>query len=187
MNAEGMTESGLPDPVQSTQLSPAALAEILNRLDVAYVYADGRTTHQVLPEPATLLASLSASSEARLRTALIPLLLRHPEFAQEAASVANRLSDLARTAFVCYYSAAVLLQRKHASRLAAMGFKPWMLPHLFSVELELSDVSDPDEALRYLAARHRVLSGQAINWLGTYEHAAERWMRHMEKQQAWAA
>ncbi|MBU4225348.1 MAG: hypothetical protein KKC71_05960 [Chloroflexi bacterium] len=30
-------------------------------------------------------------------------------------------------------------------------------------------------------ARHQELSGMRINWLGTYEHAAKRWLSHLEQ------
>ncbi len=162
------------------QLSPTALAEILNVLDVPFVQAGSCPTPSEMPEPVDLLVSLVEYGEARLRSALIPLLLCHPEFAQEATSAAGRLSVSDRSAFICFYTAAALLQRKYASRLATLGIDSRQLPHHFSADLGLPDGSDPDQALRRLAAHHRALSGKAINWLGTYEHAAERWLTHME-------
>lgn len=187
MNTQSTTESDLIGQRPLAQLSPAELAEILNALDVPFVQAGGCPFPPEIPEPADLLVSLIACDEARLRSALIPLLLRHPEFAQDAASAAGRLSASYRFAFICFYTAAALLQRKHASRLTALGIDFRQLPHLFSVELSLLDGLDQDEALRRLAARHRALSGKAINWLGTYEHAAERWLTHMEHRRVWAA
>lgn len=36
-----------------------------------------------------------------------------------------------------------------------------------------------------LAERQRILSGRAINWLGTYEHGTLRLLTHEERRQAW--
>lgn len=172
---------------QTWLLLPAALADILSNLDVAYIQTDARPTAQAMPTPIVLLTSLVVSSEARLRSALIPLLLRHPKFAQDALEAALILTGEERSTFLCFYSAAMYLQRKFADRLAALGLKTDCLPNQFSAELELPTEADPDEALRHLAICHRQLSGKAINWYGTYEHAAERWLTHMERRRAWAA
>ncbi len=37
------------------------------------------------------------------------------------------------------------------------------------------------QALGELAKRHQILSGQKLNWLETYEHGAERFVKHVEK------
>jgi hypothetical protein len=52
------------------------------------------------------------------------------------------------------------------------------LPDLFTNELALQPCATVDEQLYNLAKRQAELSGEEINWLGTYEHAAI----HLEKQ-----
>jgi hypothetical protein len=54
------------------------------------------------------------------------------------------------------------------------------LPDYFSGELGLQPTSDSDENLRQLAKRHAALSGIQINWLGTYQHAAQVWLKGLE-------
>jgi hypothetical protein len=56
------------------------------------------------------------------------------------------------------------------------------LPDYFSRELEVSSVKDPEKNLRELAKRHKELSGSQVNWLGTYQHAAQVWRKGLELQ-----
>jgi hypothetical protein len=54
------------------------------------------------------------------------------------------------------------------------------LPDYFSRELSLQPVADAELNLRNLAERHRALSGRQVNWLGTYQHAAQVWQKGLE-------
>jgi hypothetical protein len=138
-------------------------------------------------DPVTLLAALAASDEARLRLALIPLLLQRPDFAAHASLVVQRLPAPARIVFKCYYTAALLLQKKHMSHLEALLGKRDSLPDLFSAELDVLAPHNPEAGLRALAERQSMLSGKSINWLGTYEHAARRFLIHLERKKSWKA
>jgi len=44
---------------------------------------------------------------------------------------------------------------------------------------------DAEENLRLLAERHQILSGMRLNWFGTYQHAAQRWLSHAEREKQW--
>jgi len=134
--------------------------------------------------PDQLLAQLASSDEARVRLALIPLLLHRPDFAAYVRKAVQIAPD-SQIFLKCYYTATFYLQRKYRLRLEKLMEKYRSLPDLFSEDLELHTVSDPDVGLRMLARRHALLSGKPINWLGTYEHAAQRWLRHKEKRQLW--
>lgn len=132
--------------------------------------------------PASLIASLAQSENARVRLSLIPLFLRHPEFASEVKRVDKSLSlQIHQLVLRFYYTAAFLLQRKYWERLVNIFGNQPQLPELFSTKLGISLDEDPEKALLQLANRHQILTGQFINWLGTYEHAAERLVKHMEK------
>jgi hypothetical protein len=37
--------------------------------------------------------------------------------------------------------------------------------------------SDPEKNLEILAQRHQALRGTWVNWLGTYKHAAQVWIK----------
>jgi hypothetical protein len=135
--------------------------------------------------PANLIASLAQSTNARVRLSLIPLFLRHPEFSAEAKNADGLLSKQTNQYVLrFYYTAAVFLQRKYQQQLShLLGTQP-QLPDLFSNILGVPPEKDPDLALEQLAKQHQALSGQFINWLGTYKHAAEVWLKQMELQRA---
>ncbi|MBM3145024.1 MAG: hypothetical protein FJ010_08660 [Chloroflexi bacterium] len=153
------------------------LANALNSLGVRFIM--GGQSHGTMPytPPARLLAALARSDEARLRLALIPLFLEHPEFAAHVRAAARQLDRLARLTLQCYYTAAFCLQQTLPSQSEP-------LPDLFSGELNLSLGDDPEENLRALAERHRELSGARVNWLGTYQHAAQTWRKGLEFRKA---
>jgi hypothetical protein len=130
--------------------------------------------------PAGLLNLLAASQEARLRLAIIPLLLHRPDFATALDEV-EPLTASAGLTLWCYYTAAFYLQQKYRARLARLGAFHGRLPDLFSVDLGLTMCADPDIGLLNLARRHAELSGKPINWLGTYEHAARQWLAALER------
>lgn len=172
-------------PVEVTPIAPAELAHALDVIEVPFVAGGSQSATFQMPKPAVLLASLAASQEARLRLALIPLLLRHPEFALHARSALRQMTPAVRTGFKCYYTAAVLLQQKYKARLNALLGDTEPLPDLFSGELGMSGCANPDEGLHSLADRQKALTGRSINWQGTYEHGAQRLLRTLEGRKQW--
>lgn len=163
------------------------LVDVLNELDVPFLAggSPGGQTHPVAP--GALLARLAGCQEARLRLALIPLLLRHPSFGYYADAALAETPAFAVTGFKCYFAAAVLLQRKHWERLQIFVTSMAPLPVHFFKELALPYRGDPEASLKLLADRQAILSGRHINWLGTYEHAAQRFLTHMERRSTWNA
>lgn len=161
------------------------LAAELDRLGVHFIRAHAISEGHIPISPTTLLAALACSREARMQLALIPLLLVRPEFASAAGDAASRLAGLPRLTLACYYTAAMLLQRKHETRLRVFGFGQERLPDIFGRELGVSPSTDVDQSLRLLAQRQAVLSGRSLNWYGTYEHAAERLLRQAELEVRW--
>lgn len=149
--------------------------------DVRFLMGRQNTPTPLLT-PADLIASLAQSSDARVRLSLIPLFLRHPDFFTEVEKVDKSLSSQAsRIVLRFFYTAAVNLQRKYLERLSKLFGKQSLLPDLFSYKLGVLPGETPEEALKNLAKRHQILTGQTINWSGTYEHAAERLIKYMEK------
>lgn len=151
------------------------LTNALRALGVKFLMAGDHEDESLHKQPARLISALAESKEARLRLSLIPLFLEHPEFSMYVRAVAKSLPPAARLTLQCYYSAAVWLRRKYQPRK-----KP--LPDYFSKELKLQSAADPEENLRGLAKRHRELSGTQVNWLGTYQHAAQVWLKGLELQ-----
>jgi hypothetical protein len=166
----------------SEEISPQCLVDALKTLGITLL--SGGADHPISLPPARLLASLAGSAEARLRMALILLLLAHPEFAKEAKSVMHSLSEEDATVLRCYYTAAYWLQRKYRERLAAVCGDQALLPDLFSQELGLPSQATPDAALKSLGLRQQALTGKFLNWSGTYEHAALSWLRFREQEES---
>ena len=148
------------------------LSNTLRSLGVNFLLGGQGSDAPLRKQPARLLAALAASDEARLRLSLIPLFLEHPEFAAHVRPVAAQIGSSARLTLQCYYSAAVWIGQKYHTSL----------PKYFSSELTLQTTGDPEENLRALAKRHAELSGMQVNWLGTYQHAAQVWVKGREYQ-----
>jgi hypothetical protein len=159
------------NPITGDQLVSA-----LRALDVNFMMGGQERDESLRKQPARLIAALAENEESRFRLSLIPLFLEHPEFAARVRAVAKKLNPSARLTLQCYYSAAVWLQKKYQSRGAS-------LPDHFSKELGLHPTEDPDENLRNLAKCHAELSNQQVNWLGTYQHAAQVWQKGLEYKQ----
>jgi hypothetical protein len=131
---------------------------------------------------ANLIAGLAQSTNARVRLSLIPLFLRHPEFSTEVEKADRSLPPQSgQNVLRFYYTAAVFLQMKYQERLHNILGEQNPLPDLYSSKLGVTAEEDPNQNLIHLAKRHQFSSGHFINWLGTYEHAAERLIKHMEK------
>lgn len=161
------------------------LARELDRLDVAFLMSGLPPIDGESVDPARLLASLASSRGARMRLALIPLLLRRPEVAGHAPTAATHLTGDDRTILRCYYTAAVILQRKYADRLRALGLPTEELPDWFSAGLDVPVEGDVDERLAALGRKQAALSGEDINWVGTYDHAATTFLSLRERSEEW--
>ncbi len=150
--------------------------------DVQFLMGKALTDAPTL-SPESLLKSLAQSNEARVRLSLIPLLLRRPEFASEAETVDWELSNSdPQLFFRCYYTAAMLFQQIYNEPLSRnFGSQP-KLTDMFSIKLGVVLTQDPEISLLELAKQHKILSGHKINWIGTYKHATDVWLRHLELQ-----
>lgn len=162
--------------------------ELVGALDargVPFLTGGVQSARALALTPTELLLGLARDQDARVRLAVIPLLLRHPEFAAQAQEAAARLSGDARRTFELFYTAARLLQQKYSAPLDdLLGTQP-SLPDLFSGELGLVLSSDVEAARRQLAERHAALLGLSANWAGTYEHAAKKFIRFLELRAQW--
>jgi hypothetical protein len=162
---------------RTAEITGDQLTNALHILGVHFVLGRQSRDRSLHKQPARLIAALAESDEARLRLSLIPLFLEHPEFASRVRSVAKRLKPSARLTLQCYYSAAVWFAQIYQVQKRS-------LPDYFSKDLNLFPTSDPEKNLHELAKRHRELSGAQVNWLGTYQHAAQVWRKGLELQKA---
>jgi len=134
-----------------------------------------------------LLIGLAEHDDARLRMALIPLLLYRPEIADVVPNVLGDLKASGRKTIKLFYTSAVILQEVHRDRLREFVSSWKDLPDYFSVELGVPMGGKPQDRLRILDQRHKELTGKTANWLGTYQHAAKRLITRLEKEAVWAA
>lgn len=162
------------DKVKLESISEDNLVSELWARDIRFILGSA-PNHPPKLSPSELITALSESNEARLQLSLIPLFLRHPEFDKYVNEVTDKLNSSSRLILKCFYSAAVWLEQKYLSRKK--------LRDLFSKELEIILSTNPEENLQSLATRQQELSGEKINWLGTYEHAADVWLKEIELQQ----
>lgn len=169
--------------LNTLQITDDLLVSELWARDVPFLMGK-QTSPEPLLDPATLIQSLAQSRDARVRMALIPLFLRHPDFSSEADKADENLSPSDQLYLRFYYTATILLQGKYWGRLVNIFGEQTQLPDLFSDNLGFALGADPDETLGRLGKHHQVLSGRQINWVGTYEHAAEVWLKEMEMQKA---
>jgi hypothetical protein len=171
--------------LERVQAEDRVVAE-LDYLGICYLSQTNRfQVHSTRP-PAELLSALLNQPSSRVRTAVIPLLLAHPEFQDDVPTAAIRLNGPRRRLLELFYSAAVFLQRKYAARLLELQGADFQELHdLFSERLGIPDDLSPSESLNRLAARHRELTSCVANWAGTYENGVKHWLRRQEKERAW--
>lgn len=174
-------------PVIQKEFDPDELVSTLNSLGIHFV-AGGEKVRKLAyaMSPSELLAALARQSDARLRLAIIAVLLYRPEFANAVPEAITRLAEPAQSTLELFYTAAMLLQQKYADRLQSLLGAREPLPDFFSRQLGIATSGDAQFRLKQLAERHRVWSGLDINWLGTYEHAVERVIKRLERESQWA-
>ena len=169
--------------------SPEKLIAGLNIIGLHYVIGEGIESFfekDTIGLPEDLIAGLVRQNDARLRSALIALFLYKPGYSKELPEALNKLTEGDRRILKIYYTAAVYLQQIHAQYLWDQIPNSVSLPNIYSTELGISIDLPPDDALKALASLHRETSGLAINWLGTYKHAAERLITRLQKEASWA-
>ncbi|MGB0386264.1 MAG: hypothetical protein ACPGWR_15755, partial [Ardenticatenaceae bacterium] len=179
-------------------LAPSA-DELVGALDMLglHVLSGGIKPHRVIP-PAELVAGLVMQSDARIRLALVGLLLYRPDFAlavplatsslcvpnsAPCGSQAYRGHDL--LTLKLYYTAAMLLQKKYDAQLTQLLGEREQLPDLFSEELAVSATGSVDTRLKELGEQHKALVATGVNWVGTYHHGAKRLIKRLKCEVKW--
>ena len=117
------------------------------------------------------LADLVEQPSARVRAAVIAVLLSHPEYADAIPASLERLGPTERITLQSFYLAARLLQQDHALRLRPFLGGQWRwLPDLHPVSEAwgLPSEGTPGERLASLALEHRRRAQKVVNWMGTY-------------------
>jgi len=158
----------------------------LEQLNIRYLARRGGDTGPQMRPPAELLADLMRQPSARVREAVIAVLLAHPAYAQAVPAALAQLSAPEQSALRFLYSAAVLLQQQYVDALRPYIADRWQwLPDLFSQELGIPRSGTPRERLERLGVIHRAYTRSAINWAGTYENVARKLVRRWRLEHRW--
>ena len=158
----------------------------LEQLDIRYLSNQSSDAGVQARPPATLLADMMRQPSARVREAVIAVLLAHPAYAQAVPAALSQLSAPEQLALRFFYSASVLLQRQYADVLRPYVAERWQwLPDLFSQELGVTTPGAPQECLVRLGAAHRAHTQSAVNWTGTYDNVARKLLRRWNLEHRW--
>ena len=94
-------------------LQPKILISSLNSYGVQFLVGENEEEISSPLHPRELLAGLSLQDDARMRLALIAVLLQKPEFSLEASDVLDMLPNAHQPIFKLYFTAACYLQSKY--------------------------------------------------------------------------
>jgi len=165
-----------------------ALVAELELLGVRYLSRQSSYRASRVRPPATLLADLVRQPSARVRAAVIAVLLAHPEYGNAVPIALERLPPMERLTLQSFYAAAVLLQQEYADQLRARLETRWRpLPDLPEVTTELNLPGDgtPAERLASLGREHQRWSQAMVNWAGSYEQVARQLIRCWDMESRW--
>ncbi len=156
----------------------------LELLGIRYLSRHTSDRAERVRAPDVLLADLVRQPSARVRAAVIAVLLAHPEYAEAVPAALQQLRPSERRTLRLFYTAAVLLQQEHAERLRSFVARQW-LPDQFVVDLGLPDAASPRERLVTLSRQHRQQTQAYVNWVGTYENVVRCLLRSWEVEARW--
>lgn len=158
----------------------------LEHLSIRYLSRENGDALSEPRSPSTLLADLMRQPSARVREAVIAVLLLHPTYARAVPAALTQLEGSDQLALRFYFTASVLLQREYVDLLRPHLSEPWQwLPDLFSSELGIPGRGAPRERLERLGAAHRAHTGSTVNWTGTYENVAHKLIRRWQVEGQW--
>ena len=138
--------------------------------------------------PETLLADLVRQPSARVRAAVIAVLLSHPAYAEAVPAALERLSSGERLTLQSFYAAAVLLQQEYADRLRPFMARRWQWlpdPSRIAPGWSAPTGGTPREKLTALGLEHRRRAQEVVNWTGTYEQVVHQLLRQWALESRW--
>lgn len=175
-----------PSGQHTDQVEERFVAE-LAALGVNYLSRQSADPYPGVHRPYELMAGLVCQPSSRVRSALIALLLAHPDYTAHIPQALKLLDQRQAQTLRFFYTAAVNLQQIYAVELRTHAKTKWCdLPDLFSDKLGLVG-NTPADRLRNLARLHALWSGENLNWAGTYERAAYNLLRRREREAKWKA
>jgi hypothetical protein len=158
----------------------------LHQLGIPYLSNRQVTPPQSPRSPEQLLADIIQQPSSRVRTAVIGVLLIHPDYAGYVPTALGLLSENQRQLLKLFYTAAVYLQRIYQNELSVtLGTEPAWLPDLFDEDLANTTALSPQDAIQQLGIRHQELTHSMTNWAGTYKYVAQHLIRYKQREAQW--
>jgi len=114
-----------------------SLVAALRDRGVSYLAPSDAVAGEAPESDEKLLCALLHQDDSRLRLAIVPLLLRHPEISASVPDLAVSPDEAALLELQTLYTAAVYLQRNWRSRLSIYLDEVPLLPDLFSRQMGL--------------------------------------------------
>jgi hypothetical protein len=165
--------------LQDKPINIEALVATMTQLDIHYLRTL-TSAEPLLLEPDTLIAALTQHDSPRVREALIPLFLRHPEFARYVPDLVTVLSPAAGMTLRHLYTAAVYLQRLWWGKLEMYLGEIYPLPNYFGESewgLPAPTEHYGEAGLRALAEYFQAKTGD--NWRSTYQAAVSVFLNQL--------
>lgn len=113
------------------------LVAILREHGIGYLAPSDAVATEPIPSTEALLLALLKQPDSRLQLAMVPLLLRHPELANDVAVLVKQIEPRVAIELQTHYMAAVYLQRLWKTRLSFYLDTRMLLPDLFSQQMAL--------------------------------------------------
>jgi hypothetical protein len=158
----------------------------LHQLGITYLSNRLITSLKARRLPERLLADTVCQPSSRVRTAVIALLLLHPDYAEFMPIALDFLNEDQRQLLKLFYTAAVHLQRLYQSDLLTIMDSDWLwLPDLFGDELGITSPLEPQDAIQQLGIRHQQLTHSLTNWAGTYKNVIHHLIRYKQREAQW--
>ncbi|MEK7440281.1 MAG: hypothetical protein AABZ78_05755 [Chloroflexota bacterium] len=146
------------------------LVALLRARGVDYLTPSDAAADRIVDDE-TLICSLAAHSDSRLRQALIALFFLNPELNTLVLRLRDRLDGTARQELIAFYTAAMYLQTMWRIRLS--HYVPTIKPLIDYFSAELCLPSPEDEygkaGLYALANWHASQSSLRFNYLSAYQ------------------
>ncbi len=144
------------------------VAELRNR-GVTYLAPGDAVAESNFSSDLSFLSALLEQSDSRLRLALIPLFIRHPDLAAVASALVNQSDAALALELQTLYMAAVYLQRRWWTRLSFYLDTREPLPDLYSqtMNLPLAEEQFGKVGLYELADLWQARSRFPFDWLAS--------------------
>ena len=172
------------DRLSSHDCEEERLVAELEQLGIHYLSRCTTTQARHVRPPDALLADLVQQASARVRNAVIAVLLIRPDYAEAMPLALARLQPHEQLTLRIFYTAAALLQQVYGAQLLQL-VNGQLLPDRFAASLDLPTTASARERLAALGRRHRQATGRAVNWVGTYENVVRCLLRSWELEARW--